>query len=80
MAFHGDFMTVGELVALLLEQDQSMPVGFQYQSGDYWRTIVVATPDGVSEENVAYTSYHSSYALVDPEDADEETETWVVIG
>ena len=80
MAFHGDFMTVGELVELLLEQDQSMPVGFKYQSGDYWRTVLVATPDEVGEENVAYTSYHNSYALVDPEDVDEDTETWVAIG
>lgn len=61
-------MTVRELIALLKEEDPSLPVKFVYDYGDHWHTRVAASIDKVEAAQVRYSEYHRMDKLVDEED------------
>lgn len=70
-------MLVKDLIAKLQEQDPEAEVGFAYDYGDHWNTLVVGTVDEVTEQEVVYSDYHRSdklrYQDCDP-DEDQEDE------
>jgi hypothetical protein len=60
-------MNVGELKKFLNQFPDDQPTGFAYPSGDYWHTTLVS---GITQANVftvAYTDYHRSFKLANPE-------------
>lgn len=73
-------MTAGELLEILqdlTEEELYLPVGFAYNYGDYWHTIVVGRVTELDVENVKHSSYHNMEKLAD-EDC-EDCEEWIVL-
>lgn len=73
-------MKVSELIELLEDFDPEAEVGFGYNYGDYWRTIVVAEPTEVDTREVEYSDYHRMLKLAEPENTEdwneEDWENW----
>jgi hypothetical protein len=65
-------LTVRELIERLQEiDDQDLPVGFQYNYGDHWRTQVVADVTEADEMEVVHSGYHQMNKIAD-DDRDAE--------
>jgi len=65
-------LTVRELIELLQEQDQDLPVRFSYNYGDHWRTEVAAKILSVEVGTVVHSEYHRMDKVLDPEKESEE--------
>ena len=67
-------MKVGELIELLKDVDPEKEIAFTYNSGDYWRSVLVAPVVSVEEGRARVSDYHGGrYKLVD-EDYERERE------
>jgi len=69
-------MTVNELIRKLEEFDGDLPVRMAYPAGDYWRSTIAGSIDGVESCKVEWSDYHSSFTVPkegkeDPEDGEE---------
>jgi len=69
-------MTVKELIRKLEEFDGDLPVRMAYPSGDYWRSVIAGSIDGVESCKVEYSEYHRNMTVPkegkeDPEDGEE---------
>jgi hypothetical protein len=79
-------LTVRQLIELLEDEDQDLPVVFQYNYGDHWNTLVLAQVEEVEEANAERSSYHDMFKLCDDnlmeelsEENDEENENRVLV-
>lgn len=65
-------LTVGDLKNMLSDYDDDLPVYFQYNYGDYWRTQVAGEINDIYESQVEYSGYHRMETVVD-EPSDDTT-------
>lgn len=69
-------MTVTELRELLAEFEAAgkgdMPVKFEYNYGDHWRTHVAQDANMCEEASVTYSDYHRMDKVVDSNDYEED--------
>ena len=72
-------MTVRELIALLKEEEPSMPVLFAYNYGDHWHTTVAAQIDRVEVRRVRFSEYHSMDKVVEESDDESPGDDEVVV-
>jgi hypothetical protein len=72
-------MTVEELIRELKELPPDKPIHFQYNYGDYWRTIVAPEIQRVEEGVVTYSTYHNMPKVVDEEEKPEKGKSLVEV-
>jgi hypothetical protein len=72
-------MKVSDLIDRLQDFPEDSDVGFAYNYGDIWRTVVVSKITEVDELEVKYSDYHSMLRLTDGEESDNESEMMVVL-
>lgn len=65
-------LTVGDLKNMLNGYDDNMPVYFQYNYGDHWRTQVAGEINDVYVSQVEYSEYHQMEKVAD-EPSDDTT-------
>jgi hypothetical protein len=60
-----DTLTVGELIERLKEFDESTPVVFSYEYGDYWHSICANTASrwDADEAEIEWSNYHQAWKL-----------------
>ena len=68
-------LTVGQLIELLQNEDQDLPVVFSYNYGDHWNTQVLAQVEELEEGTAEWSAYHDMFKLADDNnDSDDEDE------
>ena len=71
-------MTIQDMINMLEglknEHGPDMPVVFEYQSGDHWRTMVAQPATDMNPGTVEYSSYHQKFKI-DESDDNEDPET-----
>lgn len=72
-------MKVSDLIERLRDFPEDSDVGFAYNYGDHWRTMVVAEPEEVDEMEVEYSDYHSMFRLTDGIEIANEPKMMVVL-
>lgn len=79
-------LTVKELMEILADFDEEMPVVIGYPSHDYWGRMLVGEvgEHEVEERFVVWSNYHDQFQQIDDDETDEpdvvETEEVLVIG
>ncbi len=63
--------TVKELIEVLKQYPDELPVVFSYPSGDYWHTELAGQVQAVDEGQVAHSEYHRKLQVIDCEECQE---------
>ena len=67
-------MTVKELIEALQGFDESMEVGFEHPSHDYWRSVLITKVEDLEEGYAQYSAYHYQLAVPTEDQIEEALE------
>lgn len=72
-------LTVKELIEQLQHYAPDMPVFFAQDARDYWHSVLASGVEGVEEETVYWSDYHTSLKVPGDKGIEEGAETVDVV-